>query len=144
MSENKTKATGADVELHIAAVGNDEQRQDCKTLIALLGKVTKEQPKMWGPSIVGFGAYRYKYESGREGESCLVGFAVRKNELVVYLSASGPDQEALLARLGRHKMGKSCLYIRRLCEVDAEVLEQLVAGAVATLKQRYGHVASGT
>ena len=92
---------------------------------------------MWGPTIVGFGSYHYKYESGREGEACLTGFAARGKELVVYLVASGPEQEALLARLGKHRMGKACLYIRRLADIDTAILEQLVRDSVAELKRRY-------
>jgi hypothetical protein len=102
-----------------------------------MSRITKTKPKMWGPSIVGFGSYHYRYESGREGEAALAGFAARRNETVVYLVASGPGQDALLSRLGRHKMGKSCLYIRRLSDVDPQVLEQLVAGSVAEIKRRY-------
>jgi hypothetical protein len=138
MAENKTKATDANVDEHIAAIGSEEQRKDCLSLVKLMSKITKAKPRLWGPSIVGFGSYHYKYESGREGDAGLTGFASRKNGIVVYLVASGPDQDALLARLGRHKMGKSCLYIRRLSEVDAQVLEQLVAGSVAEVKRRYG------
>jgi hypothetical protein len=138
MAENKTKPTEASIAQHIDSLPNEEQRQDCLALLDLLGKVTGEQPRMWGPSIVGFGMYGYKYESGRRGESCLTGFAARKNEVVVYLVASGAEQEALLAKLGRHKMGKSCLYIRRLRDVDTKVLEQLVVGSVAEVRRRYG------
>ena len=93
---------------------------------------------MWGPSIVGYGSYRYTYESGRSGESCVTGFAIRGSDLVVYLTAEGPEQQALLARLGKHRMGKSCLYFRCLDDLDQAVLEQLVAGSVAEVKRRYG------
>jgi hypothetical protein len=137
MAENKTKATDASVEQHIAAIGVEEQRKDCLELLDLMTKVTEAKPKLWGPSIVGFGSYHYKYESGREGDSCLTGFAVRGKEIVVYLVASSPDQEALLAKLGKHKMGKSCLYLRRLCDVDVRVLEQLLAGSIAEVRRRY-------
>jgi hypothetical protein len=103
----------------------------------MLKKVTKSEPKMWGPSIVGFGSYRYKYESGREGEACLTGFAIRKSELVVYLTAESKEQTALLSQLGKHKMGKSCLYFKRLADLDTAVLEKVVAGSVAEVKRRY-------
>src|SRR5262245_46317995 len=106
MAENKTKATSASVEGYIAARASAEQQADCKTLMALMKKVTKQGPKMWGPSIVGYGSYKYTYESGRTGESCLAGFAVRGRDLVVYLAAEGAKQQALLAKLGKHKMGK--------------------------------------
>ena len=138
MAENKTKATAADVEVHLASVENEALRADCQTLAKLMVKWTKEKPKMWGPSIVGFGSYHYKYESGREGDSCATGFAVRKNEIAIYLVAEGTDQPKLLGQLGKHKMGKSCLYVKRLSEIDIGVLEKLVKGSLAELHRRYG------
>ena len=92
---------------------------------------------MWGSSIVGFGSYHYRYESGREGDSCATGFSSRKTDISVYLTASFPGQEALLARLGKHKMGKACLSIRRLSDIEIGVLEQLVAGSVEAVRERY-------
>ena len=138
MAENKTKATDASVEDYIASRANEEQRVDCKALMSLLKRVTKQRPKMWGPSIVGYGSYRYTYESGRTGEMCLAGFAIRGRELVVYLLAEGREQQALLSRLGKHKMGKSCLYFKRLDDLDKTVLEQLITNSVADVKRRYG------
>jgi hypothetical protein len=138
MAEAKTKATQANVADYLAAKASDDQRIDCAALMAMLEKITGESPKMWGPSIVGYGAYRYTYESGRTGESCLVGFAVRGKELVVYLGAEGEQQEALLSRLGKHKMGKACLYFKRLSDLDKLVLEQLIAGSIAEIKRRHG------
>lgn len=138
MAELKTKSTQASIEEYIASRASEEQAADCKTLMALLKKVTKQPPKMWGPSIVGYGSYRYTYESGRTGEMCLVGFAIRGRELVVYLAVDGSEQQALLSKLGKYKMGQACLYIKRLAEVDNKVLEQLVAGSIAELKRRYG------
>ena len=138
MAENKTKATAADVDVHLASVENEAVRADCRALVKLMVKWTKEQPKMWGPSIVGFGSYHYKYESGREGDSCATGFAVRKNEIAIYLVAEGTDQPKLLGQLGKHKMGKSCLYVKRLSEIDIGVLEKLVKGSLAELRRRYG------
>ena len=91
-----------------------------------------------GPSIVGYGAYRYAYESGRTGEMCLVGFAIRGRQLVVYLLAEGKEQQELLSRLGKHQMGKSCLYFKRLADLDKTVFERLVANSVGELKRRYG------
>ncbi len=134
MPENKTKATGASVDDYIAARGNGQQRSDCQELVALLSKATQQPPQMWGPSIVGFGSYRYTYESGHTGEAPLVGFAIRGRELVIYLVPN----EALLSKLGPHKMGKSCLYFRRLADLDRSVLEELVAGSVAEMRRRYG------
>jgi hypothetical protein len=138
MAENKTKPTQASVEDHIAAIASESQRADCRTLIGLIGRITQAKPTMWGPSIVGFGSYHYKYDSGREGDSCLAGFAARKGEIAVYLVGETADRPALLAKLGRHKIGKACLYIRRLGEVDMQVLEQLIAGSVAEIRRRYG------
>ena len=138
MAENKTKATAADVEVHLASVENEAIRADCQALAGLMVKWTKEKPKMWGPSIVGFGSYHYKYESGREGDSCATGFAVRKNEIAIYLVAEGTDQPRLLGQLGKHKMRKSCLYVKRLSEIDIGVLEKLVKGSLAELHRRYG------
>ena len=138
MAENKTKATEADVVAHLASIENSAVRADCQALASLMVKWTKEKPKMWGPSIVGFGTYHYKYESGREGDSCATGFAARRNEIAIYLVAEGAEQATLLARLGKHKMGKSCLYIKRLAEVDLGVLEMLVKGSLAELHRRYG------
>lgn len=138
MAENKTKATEASVTDYIASRASEAQAKDCARLIELLGAITESQPRMWGPSIVGFGSYRYRYDSGHEGESCLTGFAIRKAELVVYLTAETPDQGVLLSRLGKHKMGKSCLYFKRLADLDAAVLESLVAGSVAEVRRRHG------
>lgn len=137
MAENKTQPTDASVAEYIASRANESQSADCARLVALLRKVTKHEPRMWGPSIVGFGSYHYKYDSGREGDSCLTGFAIRKSELVLYLTAEGKDQASLLPRLGKHRMGTSCLYFKRLADLDAAVLEQLVAGSVAELRRRY-------
>jgi hypothetical protein len=136
MAENKTKPTGADVKSYFAAIEDGARRADCEALARIMTRATKEQPKMWGPSIVGFGSYHYKYESGREGDSCLVGFASRKGDIAIYgLGSSAAEQPELLSQLGKCKMGKGCLYIRKLSETNSEVLERLVAGAAATRKQ---------
>jgi hypothetical protein len=107
----------------------------CGALAKLMTKATKERPKMWGPSIVGFGSYHYKYESGREGDSCLVGFSSRKGDISIYLTGSFPGRKDLLAKLGKHKTAKACLYVRRLSEVDLKVLEQLIAGSLEERKR---------
>jgi hypothetical protein len=137
MAEAKTVPTDASVEDYLVARANAEQRADCQVLMALMERVTHQGPRMWGPSIVGYGSYRYTYETGRTGTSCLAGFAVRGREIVVYLAASGDDSAALLARLGKHKMGKACLYFKRLADLDLSVLEALVAGSVAELGRRH-------
>jgi len=137
MSEPKTKPTEVSAESPIAAITNEEQRNDARTLVALMRRVTRQEPMMWGPSIVGFGSYHYKYASGHEGDSALAGFAVRGSELVVYIAAGFEGRDGLLARLGKHKTGKVCLYIRRLANVDLTVLETLVAQSVIETKRRY-------
>ncbi|MEZ5468289.1 MAG: DUF1801 domain-containing protein [Lysobacterales bacterium] len=138
MAELKTKATGASIDEYLASRANEEQRVDCQVLMAMLKRVTKEKPKMWGPSIVGYGTYKYTYESGRTGEMCRAGFAIRGRELVIYILAEGGEQQGLLRELGKHKMGKSCLYIKRLADINPDVLEKLVVGSLAQLKSRYG------
>ena len=137
MSELKTKPTDVSVESHIAAIANEEQRNDAQTLVALMRRVTKQAARMWGPSIVGFGSYHYKYASGHEGDSALAGFAARGRELVVYIAPGFEGRDVLLAKLGKHRTGRVCVYIRRLADVDLKVLEQLVALAVADTKSRY-------
>jgi hypothetical protein len=138
MAENKTKASDASVEDYIDSRANDGRRADCKALMSIFKTVTRQQPRMWGPSIVGYGSYRYTYESGRTGEMCLAGFALRGRELVVYLVPEGNEQQALLSRLGKHRMGKCCLYFKRLADLDKTVLKQLVANSVRELTRRYG------
>ena len=138
MAENKTKPTDASVEDYIASRANAQQRTDCRELMVLLKKVTRHSPRMWGPSMVGYGSYRYTYESGRTGEAPLAGFAIRGRELVVYLLAEEDRQKSLLSKLGKHKMGKSCLYFKQLTDLDKSVLKQLVTNSVAEVRRRHG------
>jgi len=137
VSSNKTNANDASVDDYLASIADPERRADCQVLLRMMQKITKQRPQMWGSSIVGFGSYHYKYESGREGDSCATGFSSRRSDISVYLTASFPEQEALLARLGKHKMGKACLSIRRLSDVDRSVLEELVARSVEATRTRY-------
>jgi len=137
MSAPKTKPTKVSVESHIAAIANEEQRNDARSLVVLMRKVTRQEPRMWGPSIVGFGSYHYKYATGHEGDSALTGFAARGRELVVYIAESFEGRDMLLAELGEHRIGKVCVYIRRLANVDLKVLEKLVARSIADTKSRY-------
>jgi len=127
--ENKTKATTSSVDAYIEAISDESRRKDCRALAKLMARATKHKPVMWGTAIVGFGSYHYKYDSGREGDSCLVGFSSRKGDISIYLTASFPGRENLLAKLGKHKLAKACLYVRSLSDIDAKVLEQLVAGS---------------
>ena len=129
MAQNKTKATEASVASYFAGIRDEARRKDCETLAKLMTRATKEPPKMWGKSIVGFGSYHYKYESGREGDTCVVGFSSRKGDISIYGLNTSPRNEELLAKLGRHTSGKGCLYLRKLSEVNPTILEQLVASA---------------
>jgi len=136
MADAKTKPGSASVADHLAAIEDPARRADCRAIGELMRKATGEAPVLWGTAIVGYGRYHYKYASGREGESALVGWSSRKGDISVYLSAAGPQQAALLARLGRHKMGKACLSIRRLAEVDLAVLEALIVDSVTEMRRR--------
>lgn len=137
MAENKTKATDASVQTYLAAIHDQTRRKDCEALAKLMTKATKHSPKMWGPGIVGFGSYHYKYESGREGDMCLVGFSSRKSEISLYGLHSAKDAEGLLAKLGKHRGGKGCVSIKTLADVDVNVLAQLVASASAEKQRQY-------
>ena len=137
MAETKTKPTDASIDEYLSSRASPEQLTDCKAIMAMCKRVTKQRPKMWGPSIVGYGSYTYRYESGHSGQAFLVGFAVRGRELVVYLVADRAEQAKLLTKLGKHRLGKSCLYFKRLADLDAKVLEALIAGSVAEAKRRY-------
>jgi hypothetical protein len=137
MAENKTKPTDASVDDYIGSRASAQQRADCRKLMALLKKVTRQTPRMWGPSIVGYGSYRYTYESGRTGVAPLTGFAVRGRELVVYVMPDGPERRSLLSKLGKHKTGKVCLYFKQLADIDTSVLEQLVVRSIADVRRRY-------
>src|SRR4029078_10357177 len=129
------KPTEASVDDYIASRANAQQQADCRELMALFKRVTRQTPRLWGPSIVGYGSFRYTYESGRTGEAPLAAFAIRGRELVVYLFAEDKRQKSLWAKLGKHKMGNSCLYFKQLADLDKSVLEQLVAGSIAEARQ---------
>lgn len=131
MAENKTKPTAVSVTAFVAALSESAKRSDTKTLMALMRRASGEKPRLWGPSIIGFGTFHYRYESGREGDTVLVGFSPRKPAMVLYGVTGFKGAEALLAKLGKHTTGKGCLYIKKLADVDHDVLEQLIAGAVA-------------
>jgi hypothetical protein len=138
MAENKTKPTDASVEDYIALRANEQQRADCRELMALFKKVTRTSPRMWGPSIVGYGSYKYTYDSGRSSEAPFAAFAIRGRELVVYLDPEGEKQRSLLSKVGKHKMTKCCLYFKRLADLDKSVLEKLVVGSISEVRRRYG------
>ena len=136
-AENKTKFTDASVDSYLASRASAEQLADCKALMTMCKRVTKQQPRMWGPSIVGYGAFNYTLESGRTGEMPMAAFAIRGRDLVVYLMGEGQKQKSLLSRVGNHKMGKSCFYFKRLADLDTAVLEKLVANSLSEVKRRY-------
>jgi|SRR5450631_2721359 Domain of unknown function (DU1801) len=130
MASNKTKPTAVSVTAFVNALLDPTKRADAKALIGLMKSAAGEEPRMWGPSIIGFGSYHYKYESGREGDTVLVGFSPRKPATVLYGVMGSEDAESLLAKLGKHTTGKGCLYIKKLSDVDRTVLEQLIIGSV--------------
>jgi hypothetical protein len=129
----KTQETGASVENFLGAL-DEPRRADCLALVTILQRATKAKPKMWGTSIVGFGNYHYKYESGRENDWFMAGFSPRKKELTVYLMAGVEREPALLKKLGKHRAGKGCLYIQQLSDIDTKVLGEIVERAVRSLK----------
>ncbi len=131
MPANKTAPTVVAAADHIAGITPEERRHDAQALVAMLARVSGEPPVMWGPSIIGFGAHHYVYESGREGDTPRIAFAARKAELVLYAGASTPNIAELLPRLGKHRTGKGCLYIKRLADIDMAVLEEICARAFA-------------
>lgn len=137
MTENKTKPTKVSVNAYLAAIKNDARRQDCEAVVKMMTRVTKEKPVMWGPSIIGFGKYHYKYDSGHEGDMCIAGFASRKDAIVIYLMPDILADSKRMAKLGKHRHGKSCLYIENLEDIDTVALEQLVKDSIAECKRLY-------
>jgi hypothetical protein len=135
--EAKTKPTEISPKSYLGAIDDDERRKDCKELAAMMKRVTGSAPKMWGPSIVGFGTYHFKYDSGHEGDGPIAGFSSRKGDITIYL-ASGylAKAGALLAKLGKHKAGKACLYVKRLSDVQPAVLERLIEQSAAEVRSR--------
>ena len=129
-AELKTQATGADVDAFIDSVGDESQRADARTLVKLMSKATRAKPKMWGAAIIGFGSRVLKYESGRELDWMVIGFSPRKGATTLYLGAEVLQQADLLNKLGKHKTGKGCLYIKSLADVDAKVLDAMIAKSV--------------
>jgi len=133
-AELKTKVNEASVEKFLSAVTDEQARTDCYEILKMMKQVTKEEPKMWGASIVGFGSYHYKGASGREGDWMLTGFSPRKQNLTLYLMGGFDLHKDLLKKLGKHKTSVGCLYINKLADVDRKVLKELVAASVRTMK----------
>lgn len=134
MAELKTQKTEASVEDFLNSITEEQRRADCFAVLELMKKATKAEPKMWGSSIVGFGDYRYKYDSGREGDWFLVGFSPRKKDLTLYLMGGLEQQQELLSQLGKYKTGKSCLYLNQLTDIDLKVLKKMIQQSVTSVK----------
>jgi Domain of unknown function (DU1801) len=134
MAELKTKKNDGSVEAFLKGIADESMRQDCEAVLKLMKQVTRAEPEMWGASVVGFGEYHYKYASGREGDWFLTGFSPRKQNLTLYIMAGFARYDELMAKLGKHKTGKSCLYIRKLSDIDLSVLEELITQSVEHVK----------
>jgi len=137
VAENKTQATGASVAAFINSIDDKQQRADARKVAAMMRKATGKRAKLWGPSIVGYGTYHYKYASGREGDFLMTGFSPRKQALTVYVIPGFGHFETLMNKLGKYKTGKSCLYIKRLSDVDEKILEQLINRSVKYMREHY-------
>jgi hypothetical protein len=137
MAELKTKVNKASVEKFLNGVKDEQKRKDSFTILEIMKKITKEDPKMWGPSIVGFGKYHYKYESGREGDMCITGFSPRKNALTIYILPGFLKYDPLMKKLGKYKTGVSCLYIKKLEDVDMKILKDLISESYKYMKKKY-------
>ena len=136
-TENKTQPTGVSPAEFIASVEHDRRREDGKVLLKWFEEVTGYTPRMWGPSLIGYGRYHYKYDSGREGDMLVTGFSPRKANLVMYIMPGYRDMGEKLARLGKHKLGKSCLYINKLADIDMDVLREIVEDGVVYMTEHY-------
>jgi hypothetical protein len=137
MYELKTKLNTASVGKFLNSVKDKQKREDSFKILDMMKKITKEEPKMWGSSIVGFGSYHYKYESGHEGDMCMAGFSPRKESLTIYILPGFEKNKSLMEKLGKFKTGKSCLYIKRLDDVDMKILNKLITESVKWMKQKY-------
>jgi len=137
MAENKTKSTEVSVLDYIAAIPEPARRTDAETLLRIMAKATGEEPKLWGPSIIGFGTHHYRYETGREGDTLIVGFSPRKPATVLYGLRSAADVEAMLEKLGKHTSGKGCVYIKKLADVDQKVLADLIRKSVIATRAKH-------
>jgi hypothetical protein len=137
MAEMKTKPTETSVDTFLDAIADPSRRDDCRTVLEIMKGATGAEPKIWGSGMVGFGTYHYRYESGREGDWFLTGFAPRKNDLTLYIMSGFDRYDDLMIRLGKHRTGKSCLYVKRLSEIDISVLRELVTASVDHMRVTY-------
>ena len=136
-SKNKTVPTPTSAESLIRAIDNDAKREDAKRLLKIMGTITREDPVVWGSSIIGFGSYHYTYSSGREGDYFLTGFSPRKNSFSIYIMAGFDRFPELMKKLGKYKTGKSCLYVKQLDDIDESVLKELIQESVNWMRQKY-------
>ena len=137
MTELKTKASDASVNDFLDSVPNDQVRNDCQTIVQIMQDATNSSAKMWGSSIIGFGTYHYRYASGREADWMRIGFSPRKQNMVLYIASGFEEYEKLLAQLGKHSTGKSCLYIKKLSDVDVPTLEKLIQASIKHMLEKY-------
>lgn len=137
MSEQKTKPTEQSVDDFLGNIADEQTRDDCFAIAKLMKKITGSAPRMWGTSIVGFGKYHYKYDSGHEGDACLTGFSPRKQNITLYVMPGFTEHTDLLEKLGKHKAGKGCLYIKKLEDINEDVLKKLIEHSVDHLKKKY-------
>ena len=137
MAGIKTKVNKASARAFLDSVKDRQQREDAFKVLEIMKRVTRKQARMWGPSIVGFDTYHYKYDSGREGDMCMIGFSPRSQALTLYVMPGFRGQDGLLKKLGKHKSGKGCLYIKKLADVDPAILEKIIAGAYTHMKKQY-------
>lgn len=135
MAELKTKRTNSSVKAFIDKLPDENYRKDCQALVRMMKEASKAEPKMWGPSIIGFGDYRYKYASGRENDWFVIGFSPRKLDLTLYLMTGFAQYDTLMAKLGKHKTSKHCIHIKRLSDIDPAVLQKLISTSVKDLKK---------
>ena len=139
MAEPKTRPNEQNVPAFLNTISDDTRKQDCYTIMNLMENITREKPKMWGDSIIGFGSYHYKYKSGREGDWFLTGFSPRKQNLTLYIMSGFKRYEELISKLGKYKTGKACLYINRLADIDLKILEDLIKQSVAHMRSLNKH-----
>jgi len=137
VAANKTVPTSSDVEEFLNGVENDNRREDAFRVLEIMKRITGEEPKMWGPGIVGFGTYHYKYDSGREGDFLRTGFSPRKTALTLYIMSGFTGVDSIMNRLGKYKTGKSCLYVKKLDDINPGALEELIRGSLAYIEQKY-------
>ena len=138
MAEPKTTKTDASVSAFLNKIEDPQKRSDAKAIAKLMGEITGLKPSLWGGTIVGYGSYRYQYASGRSGDWPIVAFSPRKQNLVLYIMPGFAEYDDFLARLGKHKTGKSCLYINRLSDIDVNVLGDLIYRSVESMQEKYG------